>query len=338
MVSAVDAISIPVVGRRLSQSITFAALATFTVSSFAMAQTGCRIQDREVFSPEGKTVAVGSKPGAPSDARFVLFQSRLRVNTDGAPNSYHPDDPEGRIRAINNIANAIGVRRNGKSASYVEKIRVFEEFRDHDWTVPAGYQITWQNVLAARTEKSRKVPCVFTSGEYNGYFGSLTGLTNQLPDAVADECNAANQLDQRFIPALVMAGGHNPLKKFGASIGDLVIAINPINGAVQAAVVGDSGPPDNLGEGSVALNMSLLKRMRQPTNYSETKTLDTGSQEMIIAIIPHTAEYEIQRPYSADNINARVIVWLSSHGYESLQNFSATAQGCAGQLIKGTAR
>jgi hypothetical protein len=122
--------------------------------------------------------------------------------------------------------------------------------------------MTWQNVLAARTEGSRKVPCVFTSGEYKGYFGSLTALKNNLSGAAAGECGAANQLDERSVPALVIAGGSNPLKNFGVGTGDLLIAVNPSNGAVQVAVVGDSGPADNLGEGSVALNMSLLNRKR----------------------------------------------------------------------------
>src|SRR5271163_4938632 len=86
------------------------------------AQTGCSIQRQEIFAPQNKTVALASKSGAAADAQFVLFQSKLRVNTDGAPNSYHPADPKGQTKAINNIANAISVRRDGKSVSYDETI------------------------------------------------------------------------------------------------------------------------------------------------------------------------------------------------------------------------
>jgi hypothetical protein len=192
--------------------------------------------------------------------------------------------------------------------------------------------MTWQNVLAVRTERSRKIPCVFTAGEYEGYFGSLTSLKNNLSGTAAGECTVANQVDERYVPALVIAGGNNPLKHFGVSTGDLLVAINPSNGAVQAAVVGDSGPPDNLGEGSVALNMSLLKRTGQPANYSDAKALDTGSQEMIVAIIPKSAGYKLERPYSAYNITARVTDWLGSHGYETLQSFSTTAQACVSKI------
>jgi hypothetical protein len=293
------------------------------------AQTECIIHRQEVFARQDKIVALASRSDALDGAQFVLFHSKLRVNTDGAPNSYHPNDPEGRIKAINNIANAISVRQHGNSVSYAETIRVFEDFRDHKWRVPVGYQLTWENVLVARREGLREVPCIFTSGEYKGYLGSLTALKNNLSGATAGECDAANQVDGRYVPALVIPGGDNPLKHFGVGTGDLVIAINASNGVVQAAVVGDTGPPENLGEGSVALNMSLLKKTRQPTNYSEAKALDTGAQEMIVAVIPKTADYKLQRPYSRGNITARVSDWLASHGYETLERFSTTVQACA---------
>lgn len=307
-------------------------VAAFLVVWPGHAQTGCTIKQQEVFEPQRKRVALASRLGAPADAQFVIFQSKLRVNTDGAPNSYHPDDPKGQIKAINNIANGISVRRRMESVSYDETIRVFEDFRDHHWMVPTGYRITWQNVLASRMENSRKVPCVFTSGKYKGYFGSLTALKNNLSGEAAGECTAANQLDERYVPALVIAGGRNPLTDFGVSMGDLLIAINPSNGAIQPAVVGDSGPLNNLGEGSVALNMSLLKTTRQPKNYSDAKALDTGSQEMIVAIIPKSAGYKLERPYSVDNITARVTDWLASHGYGPLQTFGTTGKACSSKI------
>ena len=174
---------------------------------------------------------------------------------------------------------------------------------------------------------------VFASGTYKGYLGSLTSLKNNLSGEAAGECTAANQLDERYVPALVIAGGSNPLRDYGVSMGDLLIAINPSNGAIQAAVVGDTGPSDNLGEGSVALNMSLLKRTRQPKNYSDAKALDTGPQEVIVAVIPKSSGYkELQQPYTLDNITARATDWLASHGYGSLQTFSAIGQACASKI------
>lgn len=310
--------------------VRFAAAVSFALPGHA--QTACIVDQQEVFAPQKTIVALASRSGASADSRLVIFRTKLRVNTDGAPNSYHPDDPQGHVKAINNIANGITVMQGGVPVPYAETIRIFKEFRDHNWTVPTGYEIKWDNVLAARKEKSRKIPCIFTSGEYKGYFGSLTSLKNKRSGASAGECAVADQLDERYVPALVIPKGLNPLKDFGVSIGDLLLAVNPYNGAIRAAVVGDEGPEDNLGEGSVALNMSLLMNAREPKTYSEAKTLDTGSQEMVIAIVPNSARYKLQLPYGADNIAARVEAWLSSHEWGTLQDFSRIIQDCTGTM------
>ena len=94
------------------------------------AETACTVHRQEVFAPQSKTVALVSKSGAPADAQFVVFQTKLRVNTDGAPNSYHPLDPEGRSKAINNIANGVSVRHDGRSVSYADTIQVFGQEDD----------------------------------------------------------------------------------------------------------------------------------------------------------------------------------------------------------------
>ena len=79
-------------------------------------------------------------------------------------------------------------------------------------------------MIAATERESRQVPCVFSSGDHQGYFGSLTSLKNDLPAGRRGECEVDNQLDQRVIPALVMPGGSNPVSAFGAKVGDLVLA------------------------------------------------------------------------------------------------------------------
>ncbi|SED27899.1 hypothetical protein SAMN05444161_2900 [Rhizobiales bacterium GAS191] len=315
---------------KLLAIVSFAAAVAISGSAFG--QSACRIQRQEVFQPQGKRVVLATAAGAQAGDQFVLFRSQLRVNTDGAPNSYHPDDLKGSTKAINNIANGVAVTRGGKGVGYAQTIKVFGDFRDNNWTVPGGYKITWQNVLAARNAGNGSIPCVFAAGDHRGYFGSLTALKNGLSGGAAGECEVANQLDERFIPALVIAGGSNPLKHFQVAIGDLVLAVNPENGVVEAAVVGDQGPPDNLGEGSVALNMALLQRTNQPTNYAEAKQLDTGSRQMIVAIVPGSASYKLERPYSVDNIGRRVAAWLAEHHYGSLAGFAGLMKACAGQL------
>lgn len=280
-----------------------------------------RILQRDVFQPQHKRVLlIGDATNRKS---MILFQTPLRVNTDGAPTSYHPFDLPGRVKALNNICNAISVRSvpAGIKQPCGKAMEVFSQYRDNDWTVPDGYKIKWNNVIAARMTNRQAVPCVFSAGEYQGYFGSLTSLKNDLPVSEQGECEVNNQLDQRFVPALVMASGANPVSLFGAKVGDLLVAYNPATGSVMAAIIGDIGPEDNLGEGSIALNMALLGIDRQPANYGEAKRLDTGRQEMLLAIIPGSNSYQPQRPYTKENIAERVRNWQRDAGFETQARF-----------------
>jgi hypothetical protein len=200
--------------------------AVLAIPSSALGQTACEIRTQEIFQPQNKKVVLASRPDGNEKDQFVLFKSSLRVNTDGAPNSYHPDDLKGSTKAINNIANGVSVTKDGKGVGYAETINIFGQFRANNWTIPAGYKITWGNVLAARVEGGRRIPCIFKSGDYNGYFGSLTALKNGLSSADDGKCEVRNQLDERFVPALVIAGGRNPLKNFKVVIGDLLVVMN----------------------------------------------------------------------------------------------------------------
>lgn len=300
---------------------------------FAQAAENCQIIDEQIFEPQNKTVDLVSRDPGDASASLIVFKSRLAVNTDGSPNSYHPHDLTGTQRAINNIANGATVRdSSGKIVSYAETLRLFAEFRDNNWVVPEGYRVHWSSVIAGRKDGNRTVPCVFSGGENQGFFGSLTSLKNGLPAELAGECSVNNQLDQRYIPALVIAGGKNPLRTYGATLGDLVVAVNPQSGVLQTAIIGDEGPPDNLGEGSVALNLALLNKVEQPKNYSEAKRLDTGQTEIIVAVIPQTSAYSLERPFNKSNIRKRVDSWVAQQGYGTLESFSAFLRSCASQL------
>ncbi len=292
----------------------------------------CKIAQMDTFQPQHEHVALARSKNLDAGANFILYQAKLRVNTDGAPTSYHPEDPRGNTKAINNVVNGISISKRGASLSYGEKIKAFEAFRDGNWAMPDGYRIKWQNVIAPTTVAGKTVPCVFSTGDFKGYFGSLTTLKNGLSSADAGECQVNDQLDQRFIPGLVLPGGVTPVISLGGGIGDIAIAINPETGKTVAAVVADGGPPDNLGEGSVALNMALLGKTILPVTYAEAKKLDTNQVQMIVAIIPASRDYELERPYSAENLKSRLTKWGESHGYTSLNGLAQSVRTCAGKL------
>jgi hypothetical protein len=251
------------------------------------------------------------------------------VNTDGSPLSYHPQDPRGRTKALNNICNGIAVRRvnSNKNLCFSEfgkAIQVFEQFRDSNFqTVPTGFRISWQNVLATVKENGKDVPCVFRSGEYSGYFGSLTALKNGLTTN-RGECDVNDQVNPMTVPALVLAGGQNPVRTFGAKLGDLLIAFNPRTQLFTAAIIGDSGPADNLGEGSVSLNMKLLGTTTPPTNKEETFRLSIENTKVLIAIIPGSRLFNVAKPYTAENINERIDQWRTEAGFATLEKLLET--------------
>jgi hypothetical protein len=122
-----------------------AILALWCCSSFVSAQN-YKVSQIETFKPQNKKVLLLKE--SISQKKIILFQSTLRVNTDGSPLSYHPQDPLGHNKALNNICNAIAVRKGTSKcnlcikdkvpgaqcvARFTEAIGVFEKFRDADY-------------------------------------------------------------------------------------------------------------------------------------------------------------------------------------------------------------
>lgn len=304
--------------------VLLAALTTLLCAPFAAAQD-FRVSRTAVFAPQGKRVLLLSD--AAGGKRVILFQTGLRVNTDGSPMSYHPQDPRGRELALNNVCNAIAVRKTGSPGNlcftrFGEAIGVFERWRDSGFqTVPAGHRITWQNVLPATEVDGTAVPCVFQSGRFRGYFGSLTALKNDLPRSARGECELDNQVNPLAVPALVLVGGESVVRGFGARVGDLLVAFNPKTQRFTAAVIGDSGPADNLGEGSVALNMRLLGTTTPPTNKAETFRLSIQDAQVLIAIIPGSRDFRPARPFTEENVAERVARWQREAGFATPEAF-----------------
>lgn len=285
-----------------------------------------KISETRIFTPQNKKVLLLKDSKQQND--IILFQTNLRVNTDGSPLSYHPFDPRGKEKALNNICNAIVVKKedSGKNlcfANFNEAIGVFEKFRDSEFQkIPNGYQIAWQNVLPTISENGKDVPCVFKSGKYKGYFGSLTALKNYLPDNKG-ECEINDQVDPLKVPALV--GGQNVVRDFGAKIGDLLVAYNPETKLFTSAIIGDIGPKDNLGEGSILLNMKLSGTKEVPKNRAETFSINIENTKVVIAIIPASRLFQIEnsKPYTAQNIKQRVENWQKNAGFSTPEKFIA---------------
>lgn len=307
------------------RQVSVVAITILFCASLAQAQN-FHVSQTGVFAPPGQSSKKVLLLRNTTGKSVILFQTGLRVNTDGSPKSYHPQDPRGSTIALNNVCNAIVVSRVGSSANlcfthFGEAIGVFEHWRDSDFkTVPAGFRITWQNVLPKVRRDGVDVPCIFQSGDFKGFFGSMTALKNGLT-ADKGECDQDDQVNPLAVPALVLVGGTNVVRNFGARVGDLLVAFNPKTQIFSAAVIGDTGPPDNLGEGSVALNMRLRGTTIPPKNKADTFRLSIDDAQVLIAIIPGSRTFHPARPFTDENIAQRVADWQREIGFATPEAF-----------------
>jgi hypothetical protein len=106
----------------------------------------------------------------------------------------------------------------------------------------------------------------------DGFLVSATALHRP---SVSDPCDLANYVDALEVPALVIPGGvkgkPSAFAERDVRIGDLAVAMLPDGTKHVHAVVGDTGPSDQLGEASIALNGKLLGKTAAPKNYNEVR-------------------------------------------------------------------
>lgn len=165
----------------------------------------------------------------------------LRIDADGAPNAYHPDNTPG----LDDPANA-------------------------GWSNdPSQRKHWWPSVLVADpadpTEPAHlKRPCIQPSGEFAGFFVSQTALV----DGSKARTDVQRYLDARKVPYVVMPRAVHAAKGTG-TLGDLATVRCLSNGRVCAAVVGDIGPDDHgMGEVSIALAQALAGQAVNARNGS----------------------------------------------------------------------
>jgi hypothetical protein len=216
----------------------------------------------------------------------LVFTSGLRVNTDGAANSYHPlGRPQG---ALNTLCNGIAVTpKTGPLAGQRvtalaptsitggERCRVIlEVFRrsmDADYSVLPDAEIHWFAIAMRPPQAGKYRPCIQQSGPFAGFF---VAQTSRAADPSRDVCDPARWISSTEIPYVTLPGDR--LRGAGVAPGDLALVHRRV-GAVDhliVAVAGDTGNRDELGEGSVALHRALGNEPRGtlPGNISDGVT------------------------------------------------------------------
>src|SRR5205085_379675 len=193
----------------------------------------------------------------------VYFRANLDVNTDGNSRSYHPADPLGRSLALNNMGNGMtgiwdarGQRIDcepRQGACFMRWINTFTAARDAGYDPNGHPRIETYNIIPWRLDEGlgRRVPCTIGSGPYRGYFVSQTAF---IVDSSRPECDQDRYLDSLAFNAAVLPKRTIWLSQGRqVAVGDLVVVDAPALGRTRYAIIGDTGPQNGIGEGTIAL-------------------------------------------------------------------------------------
>ncbi|HEX8167171.1 MAG TPA: glycoside hydrolase family 75 protein [Beijerinckiaceae bacterium] len=165
-----------------------------------------------------------------SKTAYVYTTSHSRIDADGAPNAYHPEDV-------------------GKNCTK-------DPHRGLDCPANAGYPNTsWWNQVLIPDPGNPSRAFVQQSGPFKGFFVAATWLT----DASKRTTDPARYVDATKVPYVVFPGSSFGSKSGTGFKGDVGFAWHLDNGKSTAFIVADQGGGEDakLGEGSIALYEAL---------------------------------------------------------------------------------
>lgn len=201
----------------------------------------------------------------------LAFADRLKVNTDGTRISYNMDDPWASQRAINYLVNGLSSypcreadpQLEGRPCSRAQ-LAAFTALREAGWAPQATARRLMGNVFEFGSDGT---PCVTP----DGYLVSMTSIGAREEHPAPGDCAQDKWLDALTVPTLVIPSGNNQFAAHGVRMRSLAAVYNESTGTITFAFVGDGGPRNELGEGSVALNARVngLPAGSTPANYRD---------------------------------------------------------------------
>lgn len=241
----------------------FTSLVALIILSASANGQECRMS-RAFVQPDGNAPGGATAVWSDAGSSSLFFIESLNVNTDGTRRSYSVDDFWGTRNALNNLCNAMSDKCAGLDNDGLRNRRIITENAfHHGW--PAD-ELRQTRISSAIIPFKGGKPCP----PVGGFLVSATALHTPV---VSDVCDITGYVDALVVAALVLPGnphhGQSGFAARGAKVGDLVVTMVPGATSPVYAVVGDTGPVNELGEGSVALNGKLLGKTREPQNYNE---------------------------------------------------------------------
>ena len=250
----------------------------------------------KVYQAKGVVLPNGKHP--------LLFITSLKVNTDGTKISYHQDDPTGRRCATN--PNATPCAINNIRNAYRDHTRPESDFiavRDSGYPLPRTWQVLSPDIIEKNASTGK--PCITP----DGYLVSMTadvavaGGWNRVGD-----CDPSKWIDALTVPAIVLPKTTSAIpsqfRAHGVEKRSVVVAVSrrPAH-RVVSGIVGDYGPPKEIGEASIALNRALngLPDGEQPKHRQDVVQRFQAGRTAVL-LLPGV-EFVLDRPISKSRID-----------------------------------
>ncbi|MCT7360641.1 glycoside hydrolase family 75 protein [Thalassolituus pacificus] len=241
--------------------------------SQVMAESGCVFTAWDQF--QGTALLHHSEQNA-----YLFTANEVRVDADGAPNAYHPDDVS--LHCTQG-----------------------EGFKGLDCPANGGYpkHSWWRSAIVADPDNPAQA-YVQPEGTFKGFLVSRTSLQDE-QKAVTDP---QRYVDSRSVPYLVFPGDF--YKKKGTGIlGDFGYALNLSNGKSSPFIIADIGPARaTLGDMSIALASALGGDNPNPRTGA-----GTPSGTVVYMIFPRSKKTP-DWPLSLQTMNDTVNTLLNSAG------------------------
>ena len=232
----------------------------------------------------------------PAQTAYLYVTDHSRIDADGAPNAYHPDD--------------------------IGKHCIKDPHKGLDCPANAGYPKTswWPSVLV-RDPKDSSRAYEQQTGEFKGFLVAMTWLTG---GANIPSTDPAKYVDSRRIPYIVFPGSTFATRAGTGFKGDVGFAWHVVNGKKTSFIVADQGGGEDarLGEGSIALYEALGGKNLNPRDGSGVASgrvrflLFPGSRKAI--------DFQKSWPLTTDMIDKTASARLESIGGE------AAIEACSG--------